>query len=119
MPWLETVGIPYVALLVLTIIEGKGGIPSWEKRFIELGIDACILGIGVSGAIFSNQAVQKKLGSEGPGWAVFLLLCTIGLTGLCLHQRDWTGATEKNRARISIFIGLVILAVNTAMVLRS
>lgn len=118
MSWLDAVGIPYLALTVLAIMEGRGHATTWSERFIELGIDACILGIGVCGATFANETVQKSLGVKGGTWAVVLLLVCFGITGLCLHMRDFTGFSEAGRARTSIFLGLAVLAINSEIVVR-
>ncbi len=117
--WLEAVGIPYIALLVLAIFEGKGRAGSYAQMFTEIGIDACILGIGICGAIFANPDVEKKLGSSAFPVGITMLLITMGLTGFCRHQRDWDKLKEIPQARLSIFLGLVILGINTAIVWRA
>lgn len=119
MYWLEAVGIPYIALFVLAIFEGKGKSHTYAEMFIEIGIDACMLGIGVCGAIFANPQVEAKLGPKASGISVFMLLVTLGLTGLCRHQRDWDKLTEVGRARLSIFLGLLVLGLDTAVVWRA
>ncbi len=55
MAWLDYVGIPYLALLALAVIEGQGGWNSLARKVVELGIDACILGIGIAAAIFAGD----------------------------------------------------------------
>ena len=55
---LAVVGIPYLALVALAVIEGPGESRTLSRRVIELGIDACILGIGVSGALFGSHEVR-------------------------------------------------------------
>src|SRR5882724_1494486 len=116
MSWLEAVGIPYVALLVLAIFEGKGKAKTYSEMFIEIGIDACILGIGICGAIFANPAIETKMGKSTFPMGLFMLLVTMGLTGFCRHQRDWDKLKEISRARLSIFLGLVVLGINTAII---
>ena len=115
MPWLEAVGIPYLALIALAIIEGRGSL-NWSQRFIRFGIDACVLGMGVCGAIFSNGSIQQRLGKNTVGIAVICLLGNLSITGLCLHLREFPGISEKWRARLSIFLGLLILGINTEVV---
>ena len=116
--WLEAVGIPYLALLVLAIFEGRGRATNYAQMFIEIGIDACILGIGICGAIFANPDVERKLGASAFPVGITMLLVTMGLTGFCRHQRDWDRIPEISRARLSIFLGLLILGLNTAIVWR-
>ena len=91
---------------------------TYAQMFIEIGIDACILGIGVCGAIFANPEVDKRLGPNGFPLAVFMLFVTLGLTGFCRHQRDWTRINETQRARLSILTGTLILGINTAIIWR-
>ena len=57
---LAVVGIPYLALIAITAIEGRGRWANLSQRGIELGIDACILGLGVSGALFGSHEVRAK-----------------------------------------------------------
>jgi hypothetical protein len=111
----DAVGIPYLALVALTIIEGRGKL-NWSQRFIRFGIDACVLGMGVCGAMFSNEGVQQHLGKNTVVVAVICLLCNLAITGLCLHLREFGGITEKWRARLSIFLGMLILGINTEIV---
>ena len=59
---LAVVGIPYLALIAITAIEDRGRWANLSQRGIELGIDACILGIGVSGALFGSHEVRAKMG---------------------------------------------------------
>lgn len=111
MSWLEGIGIPYLALIALAVIEGKGPL-TWPQRFIRFGIDLCMIGIGVCGAVFANGAVQAKFGAQAAGMAVAVLLLTLTISGLCLHLREFAGISEKWRARLSIFLGLLILGIN-------
>ena len=117
MKWLEAIGIPYLALLALAIIEGRGKL-NWPQRFIRFGIDLCIIGIGICGAIFANERVQERLGPSTTAVAVACLLGTVSLTGLCLHLREFPGMSEPGRARLSIFLGLLILAINSEILIR-
>lgn len=119
MSWIEAVGIPYLALLVLAIFEGRGRAATYAQMFIEIGIDACVLGIGICGAIFANPGIEAKLGKSAFPLGLFMLLVTMALTGFCRHQRDWDRLGEVSRARLSIFLGLVILGINSAIVWRA
>lgn len=115
--WLGAVGIPYLALLVLALIEGRGASPDFAHRFLELGIDACILGIGVTGALFASHEVRTKVGESGVLIATALILLDVGITGLSLHLRNFP-ISANWKARWGIFMGLIILGINSGIVWR-
>lgn len=116
--WLGAVGIPYLALIVMALVEGMGGWDTFSRRVIESGIDACILGIGVSGALFASDQIRVKIGDGAATIAVVLILVDMGITGLCLNLRHWQKLSEPARARLSIFLGATILALNSWIVVR-
>lgn len=116
MYWLGAVGIPYLALLALAVIEGRGASHSFVHRFLEMGIDACILGIGVTGALFASHEVKSRIGDAATTLAIVLLLGDLIIAGLCLHLRDFEPMSDIWRARCSIFLGVLILAINTGIV---
>ena len=118
MRWLAGVGIPYLALIVLAVIEGGGGWDTFARKILELGIDLCILGIGVCGALFATQQGNGKTPDPPVGVAVSVVLVTILITGFCLNLRKSEGAGERTRATISLFLGIVILGINTLIVMR-
>jgi hypothetical protein len=114
--WLGGVGIPYLALVALAVIEGRGGWDTFARKFLELGIDMCVLGIGVTGALFANEAVQHHLGSATAPIAVAMLLIDLIVAGMSLHMRTAQVFIERTRATVSIFLGVLILAINTGIV---
>lgn len=116
-PAIGAVGIPYLALLALTVLEGRGGWNTFARKFLELGIDICVLGIGVTGALFANDQIADHLGHGATAAAVSMVLIDLILTGFALHLRSeppiWS---ERVRATISIFLGVLILAINSTIV---
>ncbi|MFI5353396.1 MAG: hypothetical protein ACHQZS_10580 [Candidatus Binatales bacterium] len=115
--WLKEVGIPYLALIAITVIEGLAPWPTFFRKGIELGIDACILGLGVSGASLAGNGISSKLGADAVGVAVALILLDIIILGVCLHQRDGVLLSERARMRLSIFMGVLMLLINSGIVL--
>jgi hypothetical protein len=118
MMWLDYVGIPYLALLALAVIEGHGGWDSLARKIIELGIDACILGIGITGAIFAGDPMRNQLGNNTAAVAVAAIFAELTVVGLCLHLRTWRRWGERARASVSLFLGVVILVADSELVLR-
>jgi hypothetical protein len=116
-PAIGAVGIPYLALLALTVLEGRGGWESFARKFLELGIDLCVLGIGVTGALFANNQIADRLGPSATAAALSMVFVDLILTGFALHLRAgpqrWS---EKIRAAASIFLGFLILAINSTIV---
>ncbi len=59
------------------------------QKVLELGISACILGIGVWGALLSNSQVRTKLGPEAtPPVAIAGILIELIIVGASFHLRD-------------------------------
>ena len=116
---LAMVGIPYLALIALAAIEGRGQTVKLPRRIIELGIDTCILGIGVSGALFGSREVRVKKGDVTGVVAMTVVFVDLTLTGLCLHLRpDAPKLTERARATLSVFLGVLILSLNVGIAWR-
>jgi Na+-translocating ferredoxin:NAD+ oxidoreductase RnfE subunit len=113
------VGIPYLALLALTVLEGRGGWETFARKILELGIDTCVLGLGVTGALFASDRIAERLGQGATSAAIAMVLIDLILTGFALHLRSeppiWS---EKMRAAMSIFLGFLILAINCGIVFR-
>ncbi len=117
--WLAAVGIPYLALMALTVLDRSEDWQTFSRRVIELGVDACILGIGVSGAVFGAHEVRAKMGDSTAVVAVAAVLLELVITGLCFRlRRQPARLGEEWRARLSIFLGVAILALNTGVALR-
>jgi hypothetical protein len=76
------------------------------------------LGIGITGALFASHEIRVKIGETAPLAAVILILIDLMITGLCLHLRKFEKLSLPNKARISIFSGVVILVMNTGIVWR-
>jgi hypothetical protein len=113
-PWLDGVAIPYMALLTLAIIEGGGGWPSLRRKFFELGIDACILGIGVCGALFGHDHIHATLGGHAATVAILAIFVELALTGICLNLR--TENPSQGRVAASLFLGTLILGLNSVII---
>jgi len=118
MAWLDYVGIPYLALIALAVIEGHGGWETLARKVIELGIDACILGLGVTGALFAGDPLRAKLGTNTAGVGIAAVLVELIIVGLCLHLRTWQGWGERAKASASLFFGVLILIVDSEIVWR-
>src|SRR5260221_11681129 len=101
--WLGGVGIPYLALLALAVIEGRGGWETIARKFLELGIDMCVLGIGVTGALFANDTIGQTLGKTTAPIAVTMLLIDLIVAGTALHMRTTKLWNERTCATASIF----------------
>jgi hypothetical protein len=112
-PWAEGVGIPYLALFTLAVFQWRV-FKTAREFFFELGIDACILGIGACGALFANDLARQRMGPHASTVALLTLFATFLITGLCLNLR----AENLSRGRVSgsLFLGVLILAINTTVV---
>ena len=60
-----------------------------------------------------------KMGDATAVIAVVAIFVDLIITGLCLHLRGESNRlTEEGRARLSIFLGVLILAINTGIAWR-
>jgi hypothetical protein len=118
MPWLDYVGIPYLALIAVAVLERGGGWDSLSRKVLELGIDACILGLGVTGSLFAGGLTKSRLGEDTAGLAVAAVLIELIVLGLCLNMRTWERWTERSRASASIFLGVTVLVADSEIVWR-
>ncbi|HEY6331422.1 MAG TPA: hypothetical protein VI756_19000 [Blastocatellia bacterium] len=116
--WLGSVGIPYLALVALAVIGGGRRDATVATEFSELGMDACILGIGVSGALFATAEIRSRLAQDAGILAATFIFLTLLISGFCLRVRDSMSLSDVWKARWSIFLGLFALAVNTAIVMK-
>ena len=117
--WLQAIGIPYLALLALAAIgAGRGQKESFARIAINFGIDACILGIGVTSGIFVSAEVRAKIGSDATTYALVFIFIDFIVTGICIRFREWKKPSEVARARLSVFAGTLILIINTGVALN-
>lgn len=118
MSWLGGVGVPYLALLAFAVLKRPTAGQELTDQVFEFGIDLCVLGLGVSGALFANERVEAKFGARAPTVAVAVLLLDLIIAGICLRQREqeWNARTK---ASISIFLGIVILGINSTVALMA
>ena len=115
--WLGAVGIPYGALIVIAIYEALSTSHTFNKGVLEAGVNACILGIGVTGALFSTPEIGKKIGISGFAIAFVVLLVDLALVGFCLHLRKKGDNVGYGRAILSILLGLLSIGINTGIVI--
>ena len=115
--WLGAVGIPYGALLVIAIYEALSTNQTASKIVLEIGVNACILGIGVSGALFSTPEIGRRIGISGFALAFAVLLGDLAITGFGLHLRKKGNSVRYGTALLGVFLGLMSLGINTGIVL--
>ena len=118
MPWLDYVGIPYLALLAVAVLERGGGWESLSRKVLELGIDACILGLGITGSLFAGDPIRSRLSNDAAGLGVAAILVELTILGLCLNMRTWQRWGERARASVSIFFGTMVLIADSEIVWR-
>jgi hypothetical protein len=110
MPWLGAVGVPYLALLAFAVLRRPAPDQSVADQLSELSIDLCVLGLGVSGALFSGDS----LGRNAPAVVVAVLLLELIISGICLRLKEG-GLAPPTKAAVSLFLGVLILAINSGV----
>lgn len=117
--WLQTIGIPYLTLMALTIFTaGRGRSDTTARIAIDIGIDSCILGIGVTSGVFVSTDARAVIGDKSVILGFVFLLLDLIITGICLRLREFKSPSEVARARLSVFLGVLIFAINTGIVLK-
>jgi hypothetical protein len=94
----------------------RGKTDSVSKIFINVGIDSCILGMGVTSGIVLSAEASAKIGQGATAVALFFVAIDLFVTAICTTMRDIERITEAARARVSFFCGLFILIFNTGIV---
>ncbi|HEV2169740.1 MAG TPA: hypothetical protein VGR40_02270 [Candidatus Binatus sp.] len=104
------VGVPYLALLAFAVLQRPGLDQTLAEQITEFGIDLCVLGLGVSGALFSADS----LGRNAPPIVVAALLLELVISGICLRLKEGT-MEGKTKATLCVSLGVLILAINTGV----
>ena len=100
--------IPLIYVLVMTGIEYLARPrPFWET-VADASWDLCILGVGVTGGIFSNPAMKDQYGDDALLAAVIVTGINIGFGIFIMILKKTAGI---GRVGASICMGLGILAV--------
>ena|SRR5215213_11856029 len=116
MLWLGTVGVPYGALIAIIILEWLVSNPTFNEGVMDVGVNACILGMGVTGALFSTREIGQKIGVEGFAIAIIILFLDLILVGICLHLRKNATTVGYGRALLALVLGLLSLGINSGIV---
>ena len=110
MPWLGAVGVPYLALLAFAVLQRPGPGQSMFDQASEFGIDLCVLGLGVSGALFSADS----LGRNAPPVVVAALLIELIIAGICLRLKE-SALEPLTKASVNVALGILILTINSGV----
>lgn len=108
----SAIGVPALAVGVMTIFESFGDKGNWRYRVGKLGWDLCVLSVGLVGGIFTNSDVAggfKNKPALGLGIS-FSFLCCLAAAGLVMHVRRPKRLTGR-RALIALALGGAALAI--------
>jgi len=116
--FMSSVVIPGVAVILFSIIEALGGSNTLWQQAKRVGLDLCILSIGIVGGLFSNVRVASQFGTTAtPQLSVLLVLINLMLAGsiMLIDKRfQWD---ERLKACLSVFFGVVTVAIPSGIVL--
>jgi hypothetical protein len=115
---LAAVGIPVMALAFFTILEGALSTFGVWDILLRTGKDLCNVSIGIVGGLFLNGRLQTRVGEGAPVIAIGLVMLDLILAALVILVSERLTSLARNiRGYMSVFIGLVAVAIPSAMIL--
>jgi hypothetical protein len=99
-----------LALLAFAVLQRPAPGQSLLDQASEFGVDLCVLGLGVSGALFSADS----LGRNAPAVVVAALLIELIISGICLRLKE-AAVESLTKATVNIALGILILTINSGV----
>jgi hypothetical protein len=108
-PFLEIIGIPLVALGILTFIVGATDkTPISNEKAVDIGMDLGILAIGACGGIFANPTLVQHFGPGVTIYAIIVTLLSVLSVAILAYIRRWQKSPVSDAvAARNVFLGLI------------
>jgi hypothetical protein len=113
------IGIPLLALFIITLIKGATSAkrPGRENA-VELGMDYAVLATGACGSIFANDTLYKTWGMAAVVYGIGTTLVCIVFIGILARIRRWSNKNiSGGRAAWHIILGMMPLGLVTAILI--
>lgn len=111
---LPAIIIPVLALVVMTVVEGLvSPRPFWDKVG-DAGWDLCILGVGLTGGIVVNPAVQSAYGPILPGQMAIVIALVDMLFGFVVLGVRRNNQPTRGVGLFAAFLGVLAVALPAA-----
>lgn len=114
--FLSSVAIPFVFLLLMSLVKKLVHSGSQEVFVAELGWDLSILAVGISGAIFSAESITGSYGEARILYGYFVLAMTMGLGVSVASIRYKTNPLTEKPASLCLALGLTAVAIPSGIV---
>ena len=115
--WIITVLVPYALLVGMTmLVRGRGTNDHFYKKAVDLSLDGCILGLGITAAIFGSRETRIALQENALYIGLLVSLINIFMLGFCANVSDLTQGSELRKAILSVLAASGTVAANTYVV---
>jgi hypothetical protein len=113
--WWLIVLTPYVVLIACFILLRGGGTRTVFEKASDLGVDLCVLGLGIWTALVFGGETQHILGVNTAQVGVPVI--AVAFLFIAFWERLSKSTTEPiNKARISFMLGFLVFGANSALV---
>ena len=101
-----SVGVPLLFVLVMASVESLAKPTTFWNKMTDVGWDLCILGIGVTGGIFSNPIMEQRFGgSTSLITAIVVIAVDLGFGTGILHLKKRRDPADRITGSACIFLG--------------
>ena len=114
----SAVGIPVLSIILFSILEAVGGTTSLWENCSKVGLDLCIVSIGIVGGMFANPQLLKRMQQASAVIAITIILVNLILAGVVMAvQKRLSSWSDRRKAYASLFFGVFAVAVPSGMIL--
>ncbi len=114
---LSAIVIPVMAVVFFAVLEAAYTQDTIWRVLSKTGSDLCTLSVGIVGGMFLNAQLQNQIGQGAApivGIAIVLLNLILASTVMLVQRRFQTMSLDT-KAYISIFLGVITIAVPTGI----
>lgn len=114
----SAVVIPVLSIILFALLEAVGGSRGLWATLCKVGLDLCIVSIGIVGGMFLHQPLVARMGPSAPIVAMVVSLTEMILAAtVMLVEKRWPRLRLETKAYISIFVGAFAVALPSGIIL--
>ena len=109
-----SVGLPFIALIVVLVLEAVGSRDSFRDWLINGSSDAAIAALGMSGHLFGDAVLMQRFGQFSAAVVFLTVLAVILCIALTLHLKRteyFMNLKSETRVGVAVAVGFFSVAV--------